>query len=147
METVVTFRQAVDTVDLPGEPRNFAQCSRDIVPVAEVLAQIGGKWTIFIVTALSHGPMRFSELRRSIEGISQKMLTATLRDLEKDGFVSRKVTPRIPPRVDYELTEMGRELRVPLKAISAWAVANRSRVEEARDRYAAMEAEARHSAW
>jgi DNA-binding HxlR family transcriptional regulator len=75
------------------------------------------------------------------------MLTATLRDLEKDGFVSRKVTPSIPPRVDYALTDMGRELQEPLKVIGNWAHANRHRVEEARERFAHQEAEAARLAW
>ncbi len=75
------------------EPHNFAECQRAMLPVHEVLAQISGKWTILVVRVLSDGPKRFSELKRQIDGVSQKMLTATLRDLEKDGFVSRKVTP------------------------------------------------------
>jgi DNA-binding HxlR family transcriptional regulator len=120
----------------PTIPLTYAECAREITPVADVLAQIGGKWTIFIITALSQGPRRFSELKRHIEGISQKMLTSTLRDLEKDGFVTRTVTPSIPPRVDYELTEMGRELREPLSAIGNWAHANRYRVDAARERFA-----------
>ena len=78
-------------------PRNFEECKAAIVPVNDVLAQIGGKWTMYIIIALANGPQRFSELKRKIEGVSQKMLTSTLRDLEKDGFISRKVTPSIPP--------------------------------------------------
>ena len=112
-----------------------ANCARAVVPMADVLAQIGGKWTIYIIGQLSAGPRRFSELKRQIEGVSQKMLTSTLRDLEKDGFVTRTVTPSIPPRVDYELTDMGRELRVPLSVIGAWAKANSSRVQAAREAY------------
>lgn len=131
----------------PHEPHDFAECKRAMIPVSEVLAQIGGKWTIVIIQALSPGPRRFSELKREIEGISQKMLTATLRDLEKDGFVTRTVTPSIPPRVDYELTEMGRELHEPLRAIGTWAYANRHRVEDARERFAQRAAEARELAW
>lgn len=122
-------------------------CSEAIVPVTEVLAQIGGKWTVHIVMALGHGPLRFSELLRGIEGVSQKMLTATLRDLEKDGFVTRTVTPTIPPRVDYELTDLGKELRVPLQSISTFAHSNRHRVQEARHKFAEREAEARRLAW
>ena len=122
-------------------------CKQAMVPVAEVLAQIGGKWTVHIIMALGKGSLRFSELLRGIEGISQKMLTATLRDLEKDGFISRKVTPSIPPRVDYELTELGAELRMPLKALSRWAHANRHRVDEARHRFAEREAEEKRLAW
>ena len=123
------------------------ECKQAMVPVTEVLAQIGGKWTIHIIMALGKGPLRFSQLLRGIDGISQKMLTATLRDLEKDGFVSRKVTPSIPPRVDYELTDLGAELRTPLKALSGWAHANRHRVDEARHRFAEREAEEKRLAW
>ena len=129
------------------EPHNFAECKRAMLPVHEVLAQISGKWTILVVQVLSDGPKRFSELKRKIDGVSQKMLTATLRDLEKDGFVSRKVTPSIPPRVDYALTEMGQELQEPLRVIGNWAHLNRNRVEEARERFAEREAEARAQAW
>jgi DNA-binding HxlR family transcriptional regulator len=122
-------------------------CREAMLPVHEVLAQISGKWTILVVRILENGPHRFSEIKREIEGVSQKMLTATLRDLEKDGFVNRTVTPTIPPRVDYELTEMGKELREPLRVIGNWAHANRHRVEEARERFAEREAEAKRLAW
>lgn len=105
----------------------------------ELLARIAGKWTIYVFRSLSQGPKRFSDLKREIEGISQKVLTATLRDLEEDGLVTRTVTPSIPPRVDYELTDMGRELRTPLATIGDWAHANRDRVLAARERYAARE--------
>jgi len=108
---------------------------RDCRPVGEILNQIGGKWTVLIITRLAAGPLRFGELKRMVGGISQKMLTATLRDLERDGFVSRTVTPSIPPRVDYELTELGYDLQVPLAAISEWALRNRERVLAARERY------------
>jgi DNA-binding HxlR family transcriptional regulator len=128
-------------------PRNFEECKAAIVPVNEVLAQIGGKWTIYIIMALANGPQRFSELKRKIDGVSQKMLTFTLRDLEKDGFISRKVTPSIPPRVDYELTDMGVELREPLAILARWAHANNTRIAEARHRFAAREAEDKRLAW
>jgi DNA-binding HxlR family transcriptional regulator len=122
------------------EPHDFEECRREGLPLAEVLQQIAGKWTIFVIGELGNGPRRFSELKRTVEGVSQKMLTATLRDLEKDGLVKRTVTPSIPPRVDYELTEMGRELRTPLRVIGQWARANRGRVDEARQRYEENEA-------
>jgi DNA-binding HxlR family transcriptional regulator len=125
----------MDTPVTPQEPLTFEDCRRDMVPVADVISHIGGKWTVYIITALGQGPRRFSELKRHIEGVSQKMLTATLRELEKDGFVTRKVTPSIPPRVDYELTDLGQELREPLRAIGQWAYANRERVDAARRRY------------
>ena len=113
------------------------ECRREMIPVSDVLQRIGSKWTVFIIGHLSAGPQRFSELKRAIEGISQKVLTATLRDLEKDGLVTRTVTPSIPPRVDYELTELGRELRHPLYAIGLWARANRDKVDAARRAYEA----------
>ena len=109
----------------------------DCRPVGEILHQIGGKWTVLIINLLSDGPMRFSAIRRRIGGISQKVLTATLRELEMDGFVTRTVTPSIPPRVDYELTELGRDLHQPLKLLGQWAIDNRPKVLEARGRYLA----------
>ena len=138
------------TKPAPRSPKTAGEvieCKAALVPVTEVLAQIGGKWTVYIVTVLGAGPMRFSELLRQIEGVSQKMLTATLRDLEKDGFVTRTVTPSIPPRVDYELTDLGKELRVPLHAISTFAHSNSHRVQQARQKFAEREAQARRLAW
>jgi Predicted transcriptional regulators len=111
------------------------EIAHDCRPVGEILSQIGGKWTVLIINRLNNGPLRFSDLKRLIGGISQKVLTATLRDLEMDGFITRTVTPTIPPRVDYELTELGRDLQKPLEQLSDWAVANRARVLEARERF------------
>lgn len=130
-----------------GHHKTFAECQVAAMPIGEVLSRIGSKWTVLVIMALTMGPKRFSQMKRDIEGISQKMLTATLRDLEQDGFITRTVTPIIPPRVDYELTEMGRELRKPLAAIGEWAHRNKGRVAEARERYAAAEAERRSRAW
>ena len=110
-------------------------------PVGELLSQIGSKWTVLVIRQLETGPKRFSELKRALPGVSQKVLTATLRDLERDGMVTRTVTPVIPPRVDYELTELGQDLRGPLATLSAWAFANRERVAEARARFEAREHE------
>jgi DNA-binding HxlR family transcriptional regulator len=107
----------------------------DCRPVGEILHQIGGKWTVLVINTLSDGPMRFSEIKRMVGGISQKVLTATLRDLEMDGLVTRTVTPSIPPRVDYELTELGQDLQGPLKTLGQWAIDNRARVLEARRQY------------
>jgi DNA-binding HxlR family transcriptional regulator len=103
--------------------------------VADVLARIGDKWTVFVVRSLSDGPRRFTEIKRMINGISQRMLTLTLRGLERDGFVTRTVTPSIPPRVDYELTELGRTLIGPLHTIGEWATTHRQQVEDARDNF------------
>ena len=110
----------------------------DCRSVGEILSRVGDKWSVLVVTLLGDGSMRFSELRRLIGGISQKMLTTTLRGLERDGFVTRTVTPTIPPRVDYELTALGRDLLVPVKALGEWAKRNQPRVEKARTRYDRM---------
>jgi len=107
----------------------------DCRAVSELLSQVGNKWTVLVVSYLGDRTMRFSELRRAIGGISQKMLTATLRGLERDGFVTRTVHPEIPPRVEYALTGLGRELLVPVRALGDWAVTNRDRVDTARRRY------------
>lgn len=92
--------------------------------VTNVLQRVGDKWSMLVVTVLADGPRRFSELRRDIEPISQRMLTLTLRSLERDGLVTRTVTPTIPPRVDYELTPLGRSLQKPVLDLALWAVAN-----------------------
>lgn len=92
--------------------------------ISGLLARIGDKWTVLVVTTLAAGSKRFNELRREIPSVSQRMLTLTLRNLERDGLVSRTVTPTIPPRVDYELTELGRSLFRPLHAIEEWALAH-----------------------
>ena len=109
--------------------------SEDCRAVSSVLARVGDKWSVLVVSLLGDGSLRFSELRRLIGGISQKMLTTTLRGLERDGFVIRTVTPTIPPKVDYELTPLGRDLLVPVKALGEWAKRNRARVETARARF------------
>ncbi|MFN3548757.1 MAG: winged helix-turn-helix transcriptional regulator [Mesorhizobium sp.] len=100
-----------------------------------MLQRIGDKWSVLVVSRLGAGPLRFNELRSIIGGISQKMLTTTLRSLERDGFVTRTVFPTIPPRVDYELTDLGRELLVPVQALGEWAVKNMDRVEAARAKF------------
>jgi DNA-binding HxlR family transcriptional regulator len=101
-----------------------------------VLDRIAGKWTIMAVGALSGGPMRFNAMARLIGGVSQRMLTLTLRNLEKDGLVTRTVCPTIPPRVDYELTALGRTLIEPLGVLSEWAQAHSAEMEAARAAYA-----------
>jgi DNA-binding HxlR family transcriptional regulator len=103
--------------------------------VSDILSRVGDKWTVLVVELLSDGPMRFNELRRKIGSISQKMLTTTLRGLERDGLVTRTIYPTIPPRVDYELTQLGRELGDPLRALGKWARQNIGHIDEARQRY------------
>jgi DNA-binding HxlR family transcriptional regulator len=103
--------------------------------VREVLNRVGDKWSVLIVGLLADGPKRFSELRRAIEGISQRMLTLTLRGLERDGLVIRTVYPTIPPRVEYQLTELGRTLQRPIQSLAKWAQENRERIQQSRNRY------------
>lgn len=110
----------------------FANTLVDCRAAREVLSRIGGKWTMIIINRLSTRSMRFNELKRDIGTISQKVLTDTLRELEKDGLVNRTVTPSIPPRVDYELTPLGHDLLGPINALGEWAIANREKVDAAR---------------
>jgi len=109
--------------------------SSDCRAVSTVLARIGDKWSVLIVGALGEGPMRFSELKRMVGGISQRMLTLTLRGLERDGLVTRTVFPTIPPRVDYELTVLGRSLWTPVEALGAWARAHQGEIADARQAF------------
>lgn len=100
--------------------------------VTPILARVGDKWSILTVMILAGGSKRFSELRRGIDGISQRMLTLTLRGLERDGFLARTVTPSIPPRVDYELTPLGRSLCEPVMALGGWVQDNLEAIDAAR---------------
>lgn len=103
--------------------------------VGEVLSRIGDKWSVMVILSLADGGRRFGELRRSIASISQRMLTLTLRNLERDGLVTRTVTPSIPPRVDYRLTELGGSLRGTVEAIGGWAVRHQEDVRASREAY------------
>ena len=103
--------------------------------VNDVISLVGDKWSVLIIVLLGAGKKRFSVIKRSVDGISQKMLTVTLRGLERDGYVTRTVYPTIPPKVEYELTDLGRDLLVPLRALGQWAIANHARVSSARDAY------------
>lgn len=103
--------------------------------IGSILSRVGDKWTVLIVMTLADGPKRFNELKRAIGGVSQRMLTLTLRGLERDGMVTRTVFPTIPPRVDYELTELGQSLRVPVQALGQWAFAHLPVVEGARAKF------------
>lgn len=101
--------------------------------VSDVLARVGDKWSLLVIYMLSGGSRRFSELKRDLASISQKMLTTTLRGLERDGYVIRTVTPTVvPARVDYALTEMGRDVLMPVTALATWAFMHRNQVEAAR---------------
>jgi DNA-binding HxlR family transcriptional regulator len=107
--------------------------------VREVLNRIGDKWSVLVIVLLRDGPKRFTELRRTIEGVSQRMLTLTVRGLERDGLVKRTVEPSIPPRVDYELTALGRTLLEPVMALAQWAQEHRVAIQQARQRYDARQ--------
>jgi DNA-binding HxlR family transcriptional regulator len=107
--------------------------------VAQTLSLVGDKWAVLLIMLLSKGPRRFNELKRVIGGISQRMLTLTLRDLEREGLVTRTQFPTIPPRVDYELTELGRSLQEPVMALGCWAISNQPTLEVARRRFDARD--------
>ncbi|MBP2158080.1 MULTISPECIES: helix-turn-helix domain-containing protein [Asticcacaulis] len=98
------------------------------MPAKAVLSRVGDKWSVLIVIALRGGPLRFNEIKRACGTISQRMLTLSLRGMERDGFVSRKVTPTNPPRVDYELTPLGHSLRGPVEALGQWAYQNHAAI-------------------
>lgn len=115
--------------DLPADPYR-ADC-----PTRRILDRIGDRWTVLIVVALWDGSARFSELLRRVEGISQKMLTQTLRGLERDGLVKRTVYPEVPVRVEYTLTEAGRTLREPLRALQEWAITHLADVSQSQEIY------------
>jgi DNA-binding HxlR family transcriptional regulator len=103
--------------------------------ISELLNRVGDKWTMQVIRTLSTGPSRFNALRREIGDISQKMLASTLRNLERDGFVSRTVTPSKPPQVEYALTDLGRDLQCPILALAQWTFENAHKIEAARARY------------
>ena len=110
--------------------------------ISTLLSRIGDKWTVLVVATLGDGPRRFNELRREIPSVSQRMLTLTLRNLERDGIVSRKVTPSIPPRVDYELTGLGHSLLKPITALTEWALDNIGQIHGAQARFDAEQVKA-----
>ena len=114
----------------------------DCRAVSEVLSRVGDKWSVLVVTKLGGGSKRFNELRREIGGISQRMLTLTLRGLERDGLVTRKIIPTSPLGVEYDLTALGRDLLQPVSALGAWAIRNQGKIQQARVRFDNVEASA-----
>src|ERR1700727_2130535 len=116
---------------LPPSPHEHADC----LGVASVLARVGDKWSVLVIMMLFDGPKRFNEIKRLIGGISQRMLTLTLRGLERDGLVTRTVFPTIPPRVDYELTDLGRSPSEPVIALGEWAQAHQPHIAAAQLRF------------
>jgi DNA-binding HxlR family transcriptional regulator len=107
----------------------------DCRAISEVLARVGDKWSVLVVSKLGGGTKRFNELRREIGGISQRMLTLTLRGLERDGLVMRTIVPTSPPGVEYGLTSLGRDLLQPVSALSAWAIRNQGKIAQAREKF------------
>lgn len=115
----------------PDQPGTNADCRR----ISQMLGHMGDKWTIMTITMLVDQPRRFNELRRLIGGISQQMLTRTLRALEADGIVSRTVHPTVPPQVEYGLTPLGQSLAIPLLGLTAWVLDNMQTIEQQRAAY------------
>jgi DNA-binding HxlR family transcriptional regulator len=117
------------TVRLPD------RASDDCRAVSSVLARVGDKWSVLIIVLLGDGPRRFNEIKRMVGGISQRMLTLTLRGLERDGLVTRTLYPTIPPRVDYELTSLGRSLWQAVEPLGSWARGHVKEIARARDKF------------
>jgi DNA-binding HxlR family transcriptional regulator len=109
--------------------------SSDCRAVNGVLARVGDKWSVLIIVLLGDGPKRFNEIKRMVGGISQRMLTLTLRGLERDGLLTRTVFPTIPPRVDYELTKLGRSLRCAVEPLGSWARTHVPEIQKAQERF------------
>jgi DNA-binding HxlR family transcriptional regulator len=118
---------AAAALSLPVAAEDYGQC-----PVTDVVHRMGDKWTLLVLALLARRPHRYSELHRAIQGISQRMLTRTVRDLEQDGIVRRAVFPTVPVTVEYSMTDLGQSFLVPLSAIADWAVAHHAEITAAR---------------
>lgn len=132
--TVVNLRTK-DKTDEIDRCVDFSKIDFDNCPVRDVMQQINGKWSTLLVEALSQRPYRFGELKRVVPDISQRMLTQTLRDLQRDGYIDREVFPTKPPSVEYRMTDLGRSLYEPLSKLLNWAEANHENVRAARKRF------------
>lgn len=124
-----------DELKLKFKQAAYDTSSEECTLVGDVLARVGDKWSMIVVMSLGYGPMRFTELRRNVAGISQRMLSLTLRGLERDGVVTRTMFPTIPPRVDYALTEFGASLCEQVCMLTEWVYNNRAQFKAARERY------------
>ena len=124
-------------IDVPEamRPEECSEFYAEVCPIREVLDRVSGKWSVQILIAAARGPVRFTELERSIEGISRRMLTLTLRNLERDGLITRTVYPTVPPKVEYTATPMALELYEALVALTAWAERHRATIAAAREAY------------
>lgn len=124
--------------DVIETSRELEHAGSNPCPISDLLARIGDKWSLLVLAALSdanQGRLRFSELMRAVDGISQRMLTTTLRHLERDGILTRQVFPEVPPRVEYTLTARGQGLLVPVKALIAWIVNEWPEIAKTRQEY------------
>ena len=109
--------------------------NEECVSINEVLTRVGDKWSLQVISRLGEGTLRFTELKRSIDGISQRMLTLTLRQLERDGLVERTVYPTVPPKVEYTLSDFGRTILIPVTALADWALTYRLDIQAAREAF------------
>ncbi|MFP2956306.1 winged helix-turn-helix transcriptional regulator [Myxococcus sp. 1LA] len=119
----------------PGIGELTTRFDGDCLMTREILSLVGDKWSVLVIANLGGGPMRFSDLKRALEGISQRVLTFVLRNLERDGLVARTVYPTNPPSVDYRLTPLGRTLLEPVIALATWAQNHRPEVQRAREAF------------
>ena len=120
------------------KPRH-TELPSDCRAISEVLSRVGDKWSVLVVSKLGGGTKRFNELRREIGGISQRMLTLTVRGLERDGLVTRRIIPTSPLGVEYDLTPLGRDLLQPVSALGAWAIRNQGKIAQARAKFDKLE--------
>lgn len=121
--------------DAGAEARAGASRDQACAAMRQVLDRVGERWSLMVVVALAHGPVRFNGLRRALAGVSQRMLTLTLRRLERDGLVSRHAHPGVPPQVAYALTPLGESLRVQVQGLLDWSVRHRPQMDAARLRF------------
>ncbi len=119
---------------LPGHTKSGLS-DEECVAARDIFDRVGDRWSLYILGQLGGGPVRFNELRRTVEGVSQRMLSLTLRSLERDGLISRTVFPTNPPQVEYALTELGRTLLEPIEALVKWAAAHQDAIETARTKF------------
>ena len=119
-------------IDMTDDGRHLLKDTRR---VGRVLARVGDKWTVMVIVFIQCGPRRFNEIKRGIDGISQQMLTRTLRGLERDGLVTRTIIPSSPPQVEYALSELGRSLSEPVLSLGRWACANIDKIDAAQQQF------------
>ena len=132
MEVLLLIQEG--TISKLGERKHSATCEH----ISRMLARICDKWTVLVTRTLGRGPRRFNALRRDVGGISQKMLTQTLRELEENGLVKRTVIPVTPPQVEYALTDLGKDFLRPVRQLAEWVAANSERITQARSTYAEL---------